>query len=221
MAAKKPRGKENTGTTRRTFLKRAGAATVAATVGPTILHATDKAGSKSPVLGKGSFQYEVVSHAWGELPDHIVWGRRTEWRSTRRDSSTSSTAATRPGRWMRLSSLIPKGNTLRRSARNITTGGTGSTSARKETKQFLYLSDIAHGIVAKTTLTGEHVWVKGIPQEPGVYKGKAKYSPTNVAFGPDGGFYIGDGYGSHYIHQYDNQAKWVRTWGGFGDAPAR
>jgi hypothetical protein len=37
-----------------------------------------------------------------------------------------------------------------------------------------------------------------------------------VAFAPDGGFYVGDGYGSHYIHQYDKNARWVRTWGGKG-----
>src|SRR5205807_646324 len=31
-----------------------------------------------------------------------------------------------------------------------------------------------------------------------------------------GGFYVGDGYGSNYIHQYDKDVKWVRTWGGTG-----
>jgi hypothetical protein len=42
-----------------------------------------------------------------------------------------------------------------------------------------------------------------------------------VAFAPDGGFYVGDGYGSHYIHQYDKDAKWVRTWGGQGAEPGK
>jgi hypothetical protein len=42
-----------------------------------------------------------------------------------------------------------------------------------------------------------------------------------VAFAPDGGFYVGDGYGSHYIHQYDRDAKWVRTWGGNGTEPGK
>ena len=41
--------------------------------------------------------------------------------------------------------------------------------------------------------------------------------PTNVAFAPDGGFYVGDGYGSNYIHEYDKDAKWVRTFGGTGN----
>ena len=59
---------------RRSFLKKAGTAAVVAAAGPTILRATDKAGSKAPVLGTGAHQYEVVSHSWGELPSHIVWG---------------------------------------------------------------------------------------------------------------------------------------------------
>jgi hypothetical protein len=46
-------------------------------------------------------------------------------------------------------------------------------------------------------------------------------SPTNVAFAPDGGFYVGDGYGSHYIHQFDKDARWVRTWGGEGVEPGK
>ena len=44
----------------------------------------------------------------------------------------------------------------------------------------------------------------------------AVFRPTNLAFAPDGGFYVGDGYGSNYIHQYSKDVKWVRTWGGLG-----
>ena len=32
-----------------------------------ILHATDKAGSKRPVIGSGPYTYEVF-HDWGEVP---------------------------------------------------------------------------------------------------------------------------------------------------------
>ena len=54
------------------------------------------------------------------------------------------------------------------------------------------------------------------PPEAGVYQKLEQFNPTNVAFAPDGGFYVADGYGSNYIHQYDKDAKWVRTWGGAG-----
>src|SRR5262245_45048258 len=57
-------------TTRRQFLSAAAAAPV---LGPIILGAQDKAGSKAPVLGQGAFTYEAI-HDWGELPASIKWG---------------------------------------------------------------------------------------------------------------------------------------------------
>src|SRR5687767_13009682 len=57
-------------TTRREFLTTAAAAPVLA---PMILRASDKAGSKAPMLGTGAHRYEAI-HDWGELPAHIKWG---------------------------------------------------------------------------------------------------------------------------------------------------
>ena len=88
-------------------------------------------------------------------------------------------------------------------------------------EEFLYLSDIFHRQVVKTNLKGDVVWKCSYPKEPGVYQMATQYSPTNVAFAPDGGFYVGDGDRSSYIHQYDKDAKWVRTWGGFGSEPGK
>jgi hypothetical protein len=77
-------------------------------------------------------------------------------------------------------------------------------------------------LVAKTDLKGEVVWIKEVPQEPHVYdKPNTPFAPTNVAFAPDGGFYVGDGYGSNYIHQYDKDARWIRTFGGSGKGPGQ
>ena len=55
--------------TRRSFLVSAAAAACA----PTFLGATDKAGSKPPILGQGEYQYEAI-HDWGELPRTIKYG---------------------------------------------------------------------------------------------------------------------------------------------------
>ena len=40
--------------------------------------------------------------------------------------------------------------------------------------------------------------------------------PTNFAFLPDGGFFLADGYGAFYIHRYDKDGKWLRSFGGDG-----
>ena len=53
--------------TRRSFLISAAAAAYA----PAFLGATDKAGTKAPILGQGEHQYEAI-HDWGELPHHQV-----------------------------------------------------------------------------------------------------------------------------------------------------
>ena len=74
MAGSHQRPSESPEASRRDFLQAAGAVAAAASVSPMILHASDKAGTKAPVLGTGAFQYEVVSHNWGEVPDHIQWG---------------------------------------------------------------------------------------------------------------------------------------------------
>src|SRR5258708_4001427 len=59
---------------RRTFIKAASAAAVAAgAVGPTILGAEDKAGARNAVIGSGEHTYECL-HNWGELPAHVQWG---------------------------------------------------------------------------------------------------------------------------------------------------
>ena len=91
-------------------------------------------------------------------------------------------------------------------------------SARKATRSSSTSATSRTASVAKLSLKGDIVWSLGAPEEAGVYKQGEAYVPTNVAFAPDGGFYVGDGYGSSYIHQYDKDAKWVRTWGGNGSA---
>jgi hypothetical protein len=115
----------------------------------------------------------------------------------------------------------PSGKFVRSFGKGYYPGGHGIDIRKEGGEQFLYLCDIHHRQVIKTDLKGKEVWKLDYPKEPGVYKDKNGYRPTNVAFAPDGGFYVGDGYGSHYIHQYDKDAKWVRTWGGAGTAPGK
>jgi hypothetical protein len=102
-------------------------------------------------------------------------------------------------------------------------GGAHGLYIRKEgSGEFLYLCDIRRGLVVKTTLDGEEVFTLGYPKESEVYAkpgpdGKPlKYSPTNLAVAPNGDIYVGDGYGSSYIIQYNNKGEYIRTFGGPG-----
>ena len=203
---------------RRTFLKATGAAALGA---PAIASAADKAGTKNVIVGEGDHRYEAI-HGWGELPDHIKWGETHGVTIDADGLIYIKHRSTAPEPVDAIVVFDPEGKYVRSFGKEYHGGGHGIDIRKEGGEEFLYLSDVKNGIVAKTSLKGEPVWRKGRPMEPGVYDDPAvKYSPTNVAFSPDGGFYIADGYGSNYIHQYDKDAKWVRTWGGTGDEPGK
>jgi len=201
---------------RRNFLATAGAAGVA----PIILGATDKSGSHAPILGEGEHQYEAF-HDWGALPANIRYGNT---HGVCEDShgqiyihhtvhSTSESPDTivvfdRDGKFVR-----SWGGQFK--------GGAHGLSIRKEgSEEFLYLCDFEHGIVTKRTLRGEEVFTLGYPAESSAYQPKngmaPSYRPTNVAIAPNGDIYVGDGYGSSYINQYNQKAQFMRTFGGLG-----
>jgi hypothetical protein len=210
---------------RREFLKTTaatGAALLAAGRAPTLLGATDKAGTKNPVVGTGEHRYECV-HGWGQLPDGFRW-QTTHGVAVDAEGLVYIKQQGHAGAKAEDTVLVfePTGRFVRSFGKGIHPGGHGIDIRKEGPQEFLYLSDIAHGEVLKTDLRGEVVWRMGAPEGPGVYKQPDKaYRPTNVAFAPDGGFYVGDGYGSHYIHQYDKDARWVRTWGGEGTDPGK
>src|ERR1039457_2915951 len=106
-------------------------------------------------------------------------------------------------------------------------GGAHGLHIQKEgSTEFLYLCDTARGIVMKATLDGEAVFTIGYPDasaayQPGADGKKPKYSPTNLAIGPNGDLYVGDGYGSSYINQYNSKGEYIRTFGGKGKEPGK
>ena len=211
---------KNTAPSRRAFLKVAGSAVAVAPVAPMILHAADKAGTKLPIVGKGEFKYEV-QHGWGELPDSVKWGD-THGVAIDAEGLIYIKHRFRPGAPMDAIVVFdPAGKCVRSFGKEYHGGGHGIDIRKEGGEEFLYLSDVKNREFSKTSLTGEVVWKFGYPQEPDVYKSKKQFNPTNIAFAPDGGFYVADGYGSSYIHQYDKNAKWVRTWGGVGSEPGK
>jgi hypothetical protein len=206
---------------RRDFLKKSAAgATALAAAGPAFLNAADKAGSKDPVVGQGEFRYECV-HDWGKLPSHLRW--ETTHGVCIDEAGLIYIKHQGHGKNPMDTIVVfdPSGKFVRSFGKEYYPGGHGIDVRKEGSEEFLYLSDIHNRQVVKTNLKGDVVWKRSFPMEAGVYKNVSQYRPTNVAFAPDGGFYVGDGYGSHYIHQYDKDAKWVRTWGGLGKEPGK
>jgi len=206
--------------TRRTFIKAAGAAAVTSAVGPTILHAADKSGTKPAIVGSGAHTYEC-HHNWGALPDSIQWG---DTHGVCVDGAGFIYIKHRnnsPSPMDSIAVFDPAGKFVRSFGREYHGGGHGIDLRKEGGEEFLYLCDVKNRQVLKTNLRGEPVWKISFPAEANVYQELKQFNPTNVAFHPDGGFYVADGYGSHYIHQYDRDAKWIRTWGGKGTEPGK
>lgn len=201
-------------------MQKASCAAVTLSAAPAILNAQDKSGGRPPRIGKGEHMYEVT-HGWGELPDHVRWGETHGVAVDEAGLIYIKHRTTSPEPMDGIVVFDPQGKFIRSFGKEYHGGGHGIDIRKEGGEEFLYLCDIQNRQVVKTTLTGEHVWKLSYPTEPGVYERLDQYRPTNVAFHPDGGFYIADGYGSNYIHQYDKNAQWIRTWGGGGSEPGK
>lgn len=227
MKRLKPSPSERNQLTRRKFIQ--SSAAVSATIGaagPLILNAQDKAGSKEATVGSGEHTYRC-QHFWGSdsLPSGHDYGNASHGVTTDKNGLIYITHSGRPGS---VYVFDPDGKFVRSLADFHTTKKKGSTSAsghgidiRNENgEEFLYASASNVGMTyAKMSLAGELVWERGkkeIMEHAGFDPKKTRYRPTNVSFRPDGGYYLGDGYGSGYLYQYDAKDQFVRAIGGPG-----
>ena len=208
-------------TSRRKFLLAVGGGA------PLILGAADKAGSRRPVLGSGEHTYEVT-HDWGELPAGIKYGNThgvCEDSQGRIYVHHTVNAASESSDTMVV--FDAQGKFVKSWGRDFKGGAHGLHIRREGSTEFLYLCDTRRGQVVKTTLDGEEVFTLGYPKESEAYRkpgpdGKPiKYSPTNLAIAPNGDIYVGDGYGSSYINQYNRNGEYLRTFGGPGKEAGR
>ena len=198
---------------RRRFLQTAAATAVA---GPLVLGATDKAGSKAARVGSGEHTYECV-HNWGQLPGDM------EWQTTHNVAVDSQglVYVTHQGVGKKQLDTVlvfdAAGKFVRSFGKQWHGGGHGLDVRKEGSDEFLYLCHMTNGgPVVKATLAGEVVWSTGRPECQEYEDPKKPFKPTNVAFCPSGGFFVGDGYGSNHILCYDKAGKLELVFGGSG-----
>jgi len=92
----------------------------------------------------------------------------------------------------------------------------GMSIVEEHGTQYLYLTHTGLHKVFKATLEGEILWELGWPEESGVYAKQDEYKPTSIAVAPDGRIYVADGYGKSWVHVYDAERRYVRSFGGPG-----
>jgi hypothetical protein len=184
------------------------------------IHASDKSGTKKPVIGTGDHVYEV-HHDWGELPAGLAYGN---CHGVREDSQGrifihhTVNASSASDDTMVI--FDEKGKFIKSWGKQFKGGAHGLHLEKEGKQEFLYLCDTKQAIVVKTTLDGEILWQLGYPKESDFYrqdpdpKKVVKYSPTNLAVSANGDVFVGDGYGSSYVNKYDKSGKFIKTFGG-------
>ncbi|HLK55117.1 MAG TPA: hypothetical protein VKU00_01050 [Chthonomonadaceae bacterium] len=91
---------------------------------------------------------------------------------------------------------------------------------RERDGEYLYCARPNFNEVLKIKTDGTVAWTMGYPTESGVYTKADEFHPTNIVATPDGTIFVADGYGKNYIHKYDRDRKYIKSFGGPGSTPA-
>jgi hypothetical protein len=132
--------------TRRQFVKATAAAAAVASVGPTILGADNKSGTKLPIVGSGEHTYECV-HNWGELPSHVKWG---DTHGVAVDEAGLIYVKHRNNSTEHMDAIVvfdPAGKFVRSFGDEYNGGGHGIDIRKEGGTEFLYLCDVKHFVV--------------------------------------------------------------------------
>ena len=193
------------GVSRRTFIAAAGAATAWAAL-PSPLRAQTTV--RRPITGSGEHTYECL-HDWLTPPPNIQWG---DTHGLARDAHGRLYVAHTVGSGSVGSDAVlvfdPEGRFIESWGAEFRGGAHGLDLRKEGSEEFLYHCDTRRRLIVKTDLKGKAVWQKGYPKESGVYADEKGFCPTNVAFLPDGDLFVGDGYGSSYVHRYGKDGEY-------------
>ena len=91
---------------------------------------------------------------------------------------------------------------------------------RERDGEYLYAARPGNHEVLKIKTDGTTAWTMGYPEASGVYTKSDEFNPTNMVALPDGTIFVADGYGKNYIHKYDRDRKYLKSFGGPGGIPA-
>ena len=87
--------------------------------------------------------------------------------------------------------------------------------------EYIYAARPADHEVVKLTLGGEQLWAIHFPPEAGIYKDEKGFNPCALTVAPDDSIFIADGYGANYVLKFDKDRKFVKAFGGPGEAEGK
>ena len=93
--------------------------------------------------------------------------------------------------------------------------------------EFIYAARPADHEVIKLKLDGAQEWALGFPPEATsgdgnkIYKEAKEFNPCAVTVAPDGSIFVADGYGKNFVLKFDKDRKFVKAFGGPGEAEGK
>ena len=114
----------------------------------------------------------------------------------------------------------PQGDILATWGEPFEAGAHGLHIRQEADGEYLYFTDVRRHCVVKCDLQGHEVWTLGRPGQVGA-TGEPFNRPTDIAFTPEGDFYVSDGYGNSRVHHYDAGRQLIRSWGEPGSGPGQ
>lgn len=87
--------------------------------------------------------------------------------------------------------------------------------------EYIYAACHSAHQVKKLKLDGSIEWTLEYPKESGLYKDAKGFNPCAVTVGPDGSIFVADGYGSNYVLKFDKNRKFIKAFGGPGEAEGK
>ncbi|TVY11459.1 hypothetical protein [Paenibacillus cremeus] len=167
------------------------------------------------IVGNGSHVYEVAE-GWAKIPPQVTLGF-THGIEVDAEGNVYVFHTGTPS----IVKLDANGNFLAAYGEQFEGGAHGFYLHTEGKEQFFYITHTKQGFMAKLTLDGQEVLRLGTPDLPNVYDEERKFVPTDVCVAPNGDIYVADGYGQSWIHQYDAEGRYIRSWGGKGSEPGQ
>ncbi|HEX6811438.1 MAG TPA: peptidase [Planctomycetota bacterium] len=178
--------------------------------------AADAAASGPVVLGEGQHTYHWV-RGWGRSADAKDLGNTHGCLVVDKDGNVLANTDTESA----VVVYSAAGEILRTWGKEFRGGLHGMCLRVEDGKEVLYLAHTRRHELVKTEMDGTVLWTIGWPQASGIYEKEEQFNPTAVAVGPDGQIFLADGYGKSWVHLFDKDRNYVKSFGGPGTEPGK